>query len=94
VEFAVEEFGKIVMHKGQLAANTTHKVVIPENVFKSHKQKNEEAWTVLDPTYRTVYDEGGFDDEGFDPKGLKLTLKQATIQGLIVHMVNGFLAGT
>jgi AbiV family abortive infection protein len=68
VEFAIEEFGKAILLKEALEQNKSDPIIVKESVFKSHKQKDEKAWNVLDSKYKTIYDEGDFDDDGFDYK--------------------------
>jgi AbiV family abortive infection protein len=74
-QFAIEEFGKIVMLKEALASTKTDPLLLKDSIFKSHKEKDEKAWTVLDPKYMIIYDEGAFDDTAFDPKDFETDTK-------------------
>lgn len=50
VEFAIEEFGKILMLRDEYGKGTDP-VQVPDNVFTSHKQKSERAWKIGDPQH-------------------------------------------
>jgi AbiV family abortive infection protein len=69
VEFAIEEFGKIVMLKEALKSGIGDLVAVNEDVFTKHNQKSEKAWTVLDSKYRTIFDEGCW-EEGVWERGV------------------------
>jgi len=68
VEFAIEEFGKIVMLNEALSLNTNDPVLVKESVFKSHNEKSTNAWVVLNPKYRIIFDEGAYDESVYDPR--------------------------
>lgn len=65
VQFAIEEFGKIVMLKDALMASTNDIVTVKGSVFTSHKGKSPNAWRILDQKFKTIFGEGDFDDEDF-----------------------------
>lgn len=67
VEFAIEEIGKIVMLQEALKNSNQDPVPVEEKVFRSHKDKSDNAWTVLDPKFKVVF-EGDFDGEAFEWK--------------------------
>lgn len=49
VEFAIEELGKAVMLSEALKKSKSDPVIVEGRVFTSHKDKDDKAWTVLDP---------------------------------------------
>ena len=68
VEFAIEEFGKIVMLNEALSLNTNDPILVNESVFKSHNEKSTKAWVILNPKYRIIFDEGAYDENVYDPR--------------------------
>jgi len=75
VQFAIEELGKIVMLKESFENSKADPILVAWKVFRSHKAKSEKAWTVLDPRFKTIYDEGCFDDKFFDPSSFDTDTK-------------------
>lgn len=65
VEFAKEEFGKIVMLREASVRDKSDFVTVGRGTFKSHKGKNKKAWTILDPSFRIVFS-GDFSEEDFE----------------------------
>jgi AbiV family abortive infection protein len=64
IEFAIEEFGKILMLKDEFAKGDDQ-VQVSNNVFKYHPTKSKRAWKeadadALDVSYRMI-SEGGFE---------------------------------
>ncbi len=59
-EFALEEFGKILMLKEALAEpnNTSDTAYVPELVFTSHRGKQEKAIGVLGDDFKSLYNGG------------------------------------
>jgi AbiV family abortive infection protein len=70
-EFAIEEFGKGVILKKIRDASSKDPVDVSENVFTSHRGKSAEAWTILDPKTRIIFDEGVFQEGIFEPRVFK-----------------------
>ena len=76
VQLSIEELGKIRMLKEALSDDNRSKEVIPvkKSVFTSHRGKSEKAWKFLDPKFRRIFGEVGFEDTGeggFDPRGFE-----------------------
>jgi len=63
IEFAIEEFGRAIYLRNKLA---TSDFQIEYALNRDHQLKYNQAWTVIDPKYKTVY-EGSFDPSVFDP---------------------------
>ena len=69
IEFAIEEFGKVLKLKDEFVKGS-NPIQVPCEVFRSHKGKSERAWKkgdidTLDVSYRMI-SEGGFgiNDDG------------------------------
>ena len=60
VEFAIEEFGKIIMIKEAFNSDLNDPFRVKGEVFGDHKGKSEKAWEVLDPKFRIIFDDGMF----------------------------------
>ena len=58
VEFAVEEFGKMLIIKRAFALDLNDPFTMRGKKFYDHGQKSKKAWTVLDKKFRTLFDEG------------------------------------
>lgn len=58
VEFAIEEFGKIIMIKEAFNSDLNDPFKVNGEVFSDHKGKSEKAWEILDPKFRIIFDEG------------------------------------
>jgi hypothetical protein len=58
VEFAIEEFGKVIMIKEAFQSDPNDPFKIDGEVFGTHRGKSERAWTVLNPKYKLLFDEG------------------------------------
>jgi len=76
VEYAIEEFGKAEILKEVLQSSEGDPMIVSARVFKSHKYKDDKAWTILDPKFKTIYDEeSDFDDTDFDYKDFQTDTK-------------------
>ena len=75
VQLSIEELGKIRMLKEALSDNRSKEVIsVKKSVFKDHRGKSEKAWKFLDPKFRRIFGEVGFEDTGeggFDPRGFE-----------------------
>lgn len=61
VQFALEEVGKILIFRDKIKNDPSDPLRITKReAFQSHQGKAEKAWTVLDPIFKTIFDEGGF----------------------------------
>ena len=74
VQLSIEELGKIRMLREALSDNKNTKdvIAVKDTVFASHKGKSDKAWEFLDPKFRNIFGEVGFEDTGeggFDPRG-------------------------
>lgn len=70
VQFALEEFGKILIFRDKLKNDAADPLVIKQKeAFSSHQSKTERVWKFLDPKFRTIFDEGLFAD-GIVVKGM------------------------
>lgn len=58
LEFALEEFGKILLLKEALDTDTSDALEIDDNEFCNHNRKAEKALKILDPTqkYRVLFE--------------------------------------
>jgi AbiV family abortive infection protein len=58
VEFAIEEFGKIMLIREAFTKDSNDPFKIDGQVFGTHKGKSEKAWIVLNKKYKLLFDEG------------------------------------
>ena len=65
-EFALEEFGKIQILKEAFDKNNNDPVEVKGRYYKSHPDKEEKAWEILDPEYKII--KSGGVEEGFEGK--------------------------
>jgi AbiV family abortive infection protein len=57
-EFAIEEFGKILVIKRAFELDQNDPFVIKGKKFYDHVTKSRKAWAVLDKKFKILYDEG------------------------------------
>jgi hypothetical protein len=57
-EFAVEEFGKILVIKRAFELDSNDPFTIKASKFYDHIIKTKKAWTVLNKKYKILFDEG------------------------------------
>jgi AbiV family abortive infection protein len=80
VQFALEELGKILIFRDKLNRDKSDPLVIKQKeAFRFHPSKTERVWTFLDPEFRTIFDEGVFED-GMVEKGLAVMNTYAEYQ--------------
>lgn len=58
VEFAIEEFGKILVIKRAFDLDSNDPIRISAKKFYDHERKTKKAWTVLNKSYQILFDEG------------------------------------
>ena len=58
VEFAIEEFGKILVIKRAFELDPNDPFKIRGDKFYDHRTKEKKAWTVLNKKYQILFDEG------------------------------------
>ncbi len=58
VEFAIEEFGKLMVIEKAFNKNTNDPFRIKSDDFYSHETKSKLAWQKLDTKYKILFDEG------------------------------------
>ena len=58
LEFALEEFGKVLVMKRAFELDPNDPFKISGDKFYDHRTKEKKAWTVLDKKYQILFDEG------------------------------------
>lgn len=79
-EFAIEEFGKILMIRDACKSGSDP-VQVPNQVFTSHEDKSDRAWRkndlyALDPRYKMI-SKGGFERSDNGKQGFSRSFTQA-----------------